>query len=140
MAKCGSMKLAMSSRSPGNGWPTVISMSIWTNGYSCPTICTESCVSPMIVGASRLRRDAPTRANHDTVTGKPLGSLVGAFKTVSTKKINQMHHTLGNTVWQRNYYEHVIRSESSLNEIRNYIVNNPTTWQSDKLFAESSEL
>ena len=85
-------------------------------------------------------RTAPTCANPRETVRKPLGSLIGAFKTVSTKKINQMRNTPGNSVWQRNYYQHVVRSESSLNEIRNYIMTNPTTWRSDKLFDESRQL
>ena len=82
-------------------------------------------------------RTAPTRYSHGETKQKALGSLIGAFKTVSTKKINQMRNAPGSTVWQRNYYEHVVRSESSLNEIRNYIMTNPTNWRSDKLFDES---
>ncbi len=62
---------------------------------------------------------------------KPLGSLVGAFKTVSTKKINQMRGTPGEMVWQRNYYEHVIRSENELERIRDYIYCNPQAWLFD---------
>jgi putative transposase len=62
---------------------------------------------------------------------KPLGGLVGAFKTVSSKKINQMRGTPGEMVWQRNYYEHVIRSENELERIRDYIYCNPQAWLSD---------
>jgi len=36
------------------------------------------------------------------------------------------------TVWQRNYYEHVIRSEEELNKIRRYIINNPPKWEYDQ--------
>jgi len=35
-------------------------------------------------------------------------------------------------LWQRNYYEHIIRNENDLNRIREYIVNNPPTWKSDR--------
>jgi REP element-mobilizing transposase RayT len=62
---------------------------------------------------------------------KPLGELVGAFKTVSSKKINQMRGTPGEIFWQRNYYEHVIRGENELERIRNYIYFNPQAWPSD---------
>ena len=62
---------------------------------------------------------------------KPLGGLVGAFKTVSRKKINQMRGTPGKMVWQRNYYEHVIRSENELDRVRDYICCNPLDWPSD---------
>ncbi len=50
-------------------------------------------------------RTAPTKI-------KNLGSLIGAFKTVSTKQINEKRNTPGLQVWQRNYYEHIIRNES----------------------------
>ncbi|MBN1303283.1 MAG: transposase [Anaerolineales bacterium] len=59
---------------------------------------------------------------------KPVGRLIGAFKTVSTKQINQIRNTPGISVWQRNYWEHIIRDEESLKNIRNYIINNPTKW------------
>ncbi|HSR12880.1 MAG TPA: transposase, partial [Thermodesulfobacteriota bacterium] len=70
-------------------------------------------------------RTAPTKI-------KPLGELVGAFKTVSTKRINERRKTPGTPVWQRNYYEHVIRNEIDLQEIREYIHNNPLKWLEDK--------
>jgi REP element-mobilizing transposase RayT len=70
-------------------------------------------------------RTAPTKQ-------KPLGRLMGAFKTVSTKRINEIHGTIGKPVWQRNYYEHVIRNETDLEEIREYIQNNPLKWLEDE--------
>lgn len=59
---------------------------------------------------------------------KHIGRLIGAFKTVSTKRINQMRKTPGNRIWQRNYYETVIRNERHLHTIRQYIVTNPSRW------------
>ena len=78
-------------------------------------------------------RTAPTRSTSSAVHRKPLGRLIGAFKTVSTKKINNIHDTPGDAIWQRNYYEHVIRGEDSLRSIREYIVNNPANWEFDEL-------
>ncbi len=63
---------------------------------------------------------------------KPLGQLIGAFKTISTKQINILRNTPGTKIWQRNYYEHVIRNEESLQKIREYIVNNPQKWHMDE--------
>ena len=63
---------------------------------------------------------------------KSLGRLIGAFKTVSTKRINELRHSLGSVVWQRNYYERVIRNEHELAGTREYIVNNPMKWELDK--------
>ncbi len=71
-------------------------------------------------------RTAPT-----TNTRKPLGRLIGAFKTVSTKSINPLRNTPGQPVWQRNYYEHVIRNDNALNRIRAYIHYNPAKWHLD---------
>ena len=64
---------------------------------------------------------------------KTLGRLIGVFKTVSTKQINLIRNVLGTPVWQRNYYEHIIRNEESLNKIREYVINNPLTWKEDQL-------
>ena len=58
--------------------------------------------------------------------------LVGWFKMNTAKRINKIRHTPGIPLWQRNYWEHVIRSEDSLNNIREYIVNNPLRWHLDK--------
>jgi REP element-mobilizing transposase RayT len=59
---------------------------------------------------------------------KPLGRLVGAFKTVSTKALNQRWETPGVRFWQRNYYEHIVRDERDLARIRAYIAANPRRW------------
>ncbi len=71
-------------------------------------------------------RTAPTNR-------KPLGRLVGAFKTVSARRINEIRNTLGAAVWQRNYYEHIIRNDIELNRIREYIIHNPATWDTDNV-------
>ena len=79
-------------------------------------------------------RTAPTTASNLGTIRKPLGRLIGAFKTVSTKKINQMRGAPGTAIWQRNYYEHVVRGDESLQDIREYIVNNPANWEFDELY------
>ncbi len=58
--------------------------------------------------------------------------VLGWFKMNTAKRINQMRNTPGIPVWQRNYYEHVIRNENSLNKIREYIINNPMRWHLDR--------
>jgi len=62
---------------------------------------------------------------------KPLGRLLGAFKTVSAKRINLVRGTPGAPLWQRNYYERVIRGEEELRRVREYVANNPMAWESD---------
>ncbi|MDO8126351.1 MAG: hypothetical protein Q6359_03900 [Candidatus Brocadiales bacterium] len=60
-----------------------------------------------------------------------LGQIVAHFKYRTTKSINQISNTPGNHIWQRNYYEHVVRNEDDLNEIREYVINNPLKWELD---------
>jgi len=43
-----------------------------------------------------------------------------------------LRNTPGEELWQRNYYDHMIRNEQSVNEIRTYINNNPIQWSLDK--------
>jgi len=62
---------------------------------------------------------------------KPLGGLIGAFKTVSSKHINLLRRTDGIPVWQRNYYEHIIRNEREMDNIAKYIETNPLRWDED---------
>lgn len=61
-----------------------------------------------------------------------VGSIIRGFKSTVTKQINQLRNTPGSSVWQRNYYEHIIRNEDGLNRIREYIINNPIQWQFDR--------
>ena len=60
-----------------------------------------------------------------------LPEIVRAFKTFSARRINVFRGTVGAPVWQRNYYEHVIRNDESLNRIRQYIMDNPSRWHED---------
>ena len=55
-----------------------------------------------------------------------------AAKSVSTRKINRIRGTPGIPLWQRNYYEHIIRDEADWNEIRSYISENPLRWELDE--------
>src|SRR5690349_14716177 len=53
-----------------------------------------------------------------TAPTKPLGGLIGAFKTVSTKHVNEWRETPGAPLWQRDFYEHIIRNDDDLERIR----------------------
>jgi REP element-mobilizing transposase RayT len=59
---------------------------------------------------------------------KSIGAFIGGFKSTATKRINEMRGTIGIHVWQRNYYEHIIRNEDELKVAREYIAENPLTW------------
>lgn len=61
-----------------------------------------------------------------------LSKIIGFFKMNSAKQINLMRDNPGCPVWQRNYYERVIRDERELDAARKYILENPIKWDLDK--------
>ena len=61
-----------------------------------------------------------------------LPKVVGYLKMNSAKRINQSRHTPGIPVWQRNYYERVIRDDRELAAIREYLAANPARWSDDE--------
>ena len=61
-----------------------------------------------------------------------IGAIVRGYKSSVTKQFNLLN--IGCTVWQRNYYEHIIRNEKSYQTIAEYIVNNPSKWNDDKFY------
>jgi putative transposase len=60
-----------------------------------------------------------------------LGAIVRAYKSAVTYAINAARDTRGQPVWQRNYYEHVLRDKRDYQIKRNYILSNPQNWEND---------
>jgi REP element-mobilizing transposase RayT len=60
-------------------------------------------------------------------------TIVRSYKATTTWRINAAKGTAGEKVWQRNYYEHIIRNKDSLWKIQEYIANNPLQWDMDQL-------
>jgi len=75
-------------------------------------------------------KPAPTKPAPAMRHGLP--EIVRAFKTFSARRINEMRGMPGGKIWQRNYYEHIIRNDDELNRIREYIANNPAQWEMDR--------
>lgn len=61
-----------------------------------------------------------------------LGCVVAGFKQAVTLRIRRLQGLNKERIWQRNYYEHVIRDEVELNRVRQYIHENPLTWASGR--------
>ena len=59
-----------------------------------------------------------------------LGNIIGSFKSAVTKEIYERNIIKGK-IWQRNYFERIIRNDAELNMIRQYIINNPLEWEFD---------
>jgi putative transposase len=87
-------------------------------------------------GRSPLRKKDPPRGP----TKSSLGAFIGGFKAITTSRINQIRHSKGKNVWQRNYYDHIIRNERDLNRIRVYILENPLSWEQDQFYFKLEEI
>ncbi len=70
---------------------------------------------------------APTTNNKSP----SLSTIIGSFKSATTKHINELRGSHGMTIWHRSFHDRVIRDECELNDIRQYIEYNPQDWTSD---------
>ena len=68
---------------------------------------------------------APAATRHS------LAEIIRGFKTFSARGFNELRSTPGIPLWQRNYYEHIIRNDAALDRIRQYIMDNPARWHED---------
>ena len=119
--------------------PNHIHIIIWIHDVGA-----DRCVCPIKTDVYPIRQNDPNIPEimagrcifgRGTHIGVPLPKIVQWFKTMTT---NSYFRTMksnivkfGNRLWQRNYYERVIRSESELNCIREYIRKNPSNWEND---------
>jgi REP element-mobilizing transposase RayT len=94
----------------------------------------------MIVGATHVSplqpilhtTQQPRRISPGGVKSGSLGAIIGSYKSAVTRQINTIKNTPGAKLWQRNYYEHIIRSEDAMNRIRTYISQNPAKLEFDR--------
>lgn len=87
----------------------------------------------ILPGPGGTARRAPTelpRSFGKAISGS-LATFVGAYKSAVARRINVTRGTPGQEVWQRGYYERVIRSQDELNRIRKHILANPDRWPYD---------
>ncbi|MEA3369533.1 MAG: transposase [Candidatus Ratteibacteria bacterium] len=119
-----------------------------SNGYYYVTICTNNrkelfgriCDNKMelnnagendkLLNNGQAQRPVPT----DKLS---LSDIIHRFKTITTKKYidgvkNDNWKSFNKHLWQRSFHDHIIRNDKSLNNIREYIINNPATWEKDE--------
>ena len=65
-----------------------------------------------------------------------LPKFIGKFKMLTAKRVNRLGETPGKPLWQKSYWDRIIRDEEDLNRIRQYIRNNPSQWEKDYLYGE----
>ena len=76
--------------------------------------------------------NAPTAARE--LAAGSLGAILGQYKSIVTKRSQLTRSPPKGPIWQRNYFDHIIRSAASLEKIRQYIVENPARWVDDDLY------
>jgi len=87
----------------------------------------------------------PTRmAGRPRGVAPTVGDIIGRFKTMTTKRYTdgvKYHHwpPFKSKLWQRNYYEHIVRNDFDYTSICEYIFANPDNWESDDLFGGPSK-
>ena len=79
------------------------------------------------VGAQYIE---PLQNKFQYIIPKSIGSIIRTYKSAVSRWCNRNGYK--NFKWQRNYFEHIIRNEKEINEIREYIINNPLKWDLDK--------
>jgi REP element-mobilizing transposase RayT len=88
-------------------------------------------VGAQFIAPKNTNPGAINRVNPGAINRAPsLGEIVRAFKAVTTRAIRQT--VSAEFAWQRNYYERILRSEESLNRVRQYILDNPRRWAYDR--------
>ena len=96
----------------------------------------------MVIIRRGVRPNAPTTPNDKTkgqnnfsgLQSITIGSLISGFKSTVTKQINLIRNSPGEPVWQRNYWDHIIRNDETYDRIVDYINTKPPTWNQDQLF------
>ncbi len=91
--------------------------------------------------AKSVSDEYQSSAQYQKVIKGSIPTIVRSFKSVVTKQINQICQQKGTSlIWQRNYYEKIIRDEKMLDNIREYIINNPANWKLDDDYSASKEI
>jgi REP element-mobilizing transposase RayT len=93
----------------------------------------EASAIPPHVSEEQPRSDAsPLQQRPNGTQPGSLSAIVQNFKSISTRIMNAARGMLRAPVWQRNYYEHVVRNDEELKAIREYILRNPARWDEDE--------
>jgi putative transposase len=122
--------LPQSSESPGS--PPLFAPPVRATHIPAPVA--SSTASPMPIDPLGDHARSPLHASHPKgLPSGSLGAVMGQFKSRATKRIWALPEYANTPIWQRNYYEHIIRDETAWCRITKYIRHNPLNWQADPL-------
>ena len=87
-------------------------------------------------GAYRLHpgtwRNDGVRTTENNPKFETLSNIIGAFKTTAATRINKLHGIIGVSIWQKSFYDRIVRNDRELENIQEYIRNNPIKWEADR--------
>ena len=118
-----------------NHFHGIISWGLSETRYPQPIVEARSPRSSENEQSSYPSKNTSTRRGE--VPSPALSKIVAYFKYQSTKHINQHHNTPGTRIWQRNYYDHIIRDDTDLQRLRQYVQDNPMKWALDQLHPDN---
>src|SRR5580704_9630195 len=85
----------------------------------------------LFVGAGLAPPGVNTSTASSAAPKVSLSGIIGAFKSISTINTNRLSQTPGDLLWQRSYYEHIIRDAEDMKKVQRYILENPLRWELD---------
>lgn len=93
------------------------------------------CVSKYVIMPNHIHMILNVSNDSGTENPSPtISKIMGWFKYTATKQINMLCGISGQKIFQRSFYDHIIRNENDFNEIYRYIENNLAQWQEDKFY------
>jgi REP element-mobilizing transposase RayT len=100
--------------------------------FNLPNHYTHVTLDQFVIMPNHIHGVIVLKSNQAKSQYQPLSEIVRALKSFSTRQINTLRQISATSVWQRNYYERVIRNERELKATREYVINNPLKWALDK--------
>jgi len=86
----------------------------------------------IIINEVGAQHAEPLRHAELQIKAQPLGVIIRSFKSAVTKRVHDLGLFVGEKIWQRNYYEHIIRDEDDSQQIVDYVASNPSNWEFDR--------
>ena len=105
--------------------PNHIHAIVWILGEGCYRIHPGSWKQNDLGRVGQL--PDPTKIKYET-----LSNIIGAFKTTAATRINKLRGVIGVPVWQKSFFDRIVRSDRELEYIHNYIQHNPVQWAQDR--------
>ncbi len=128
--------LVVSAARAADDEPTVGTQNFAPVGTAAPAADDELTVGAQNFAPVVVARSATRNIRECRVQPKSVGSIIRVYKAAVTRECRFLAAGSGDSIWQRNYHEHIIRNEQDLREIREYIVYNPLKWALDRYYTE----